>query len=128
MAGAIVYAKSNPACDPAPAERIELRHGGVTRLVPPSEIFWIEASGNYIEFHTIHGTILARQSLTSVGDLLRGNGFLSSHRGALVNSAHVCAIKAGGEQASHTIVLSSGDHVPLSRRKLGPFKALMRKS
>lgn len=102
--------------------RIEVRDRGRARLIEPCEIEWVQASGNYVEFHLGEGTVLARQSLHSLKEVLEASGFIASHRSTMVNPRHVASIRPGGEGESHFVALKSGAEVPLSRRKLKSFR------
>jgi len=101
---------------PRPGEdRIEIRDGGTAVFLPPSEILWVEAAGNYIEFHTPTRTHLVRGTLAAWDARLSGRGFVRVHRSRLVNRARVAAIKptASGDVE---ITLDDGRSLAGSRR------------
>lgn len=105
--------------------RIEVRDRGRVRLIEIDQIEWVQASGNYVEFHLHDGLLLARQSLQSLKDVLLGSGFIASHRSTMVNPRQVASIRAGGAGESHVVTFKSGAEAPLSRRKLKDFRKAM---
>lgn len=81
---------------PAPRpgeERIEIRDGGAAVFLPPGDILFVEAAGNYVEFHTAARTHLVRGTLSAWEAQLSARGFVRVHRSRLVNRARIAAIK-----------------------------------
>lgn len=80
---------------PARAEedRIEIRDGGSTVFLAPGALLWVEAAGNYVEFHTSARTHLARGTLAAWEARLAGKGFVRIHRSRLVNRRAIASIK-----------------------------------
>ena len=125
-AGMIVFVMLRQPSKSANVSRIEVRHKGKTRLLPLSDIYWIQASGNYTEIHSSDGLMVIRKPLSQFARELAGAGFLKSHRSALVNTRHVCAVKPGGNGQGYVVLLEDGHEAPLSRRALSEFKALVK--
>ena len=74
----------------APERRqLVVRDGGRTFVVPHADIVWIEAEDNCARIHTRGRTILVRESLRALADSLESNGFVRTHRSAIVNVVHV---------------------------------------
>lgn len=105
--------------------RIEVRQNGKAHTIGAAEIYWIEASGNYLQLHTARGMFTLRKSLSAISGEV-GPGFLKSHRGALVNACHVRAIEPVGAHDSYRVLLSSGASAPLSRHRLRGFRNLVK--
>lgn len=74
-------------------QRIEIRDGGAAVFLAPADLFFVEAAGNYVEFHTAAKTHLARGTLAAWEQRLAERGFVRVHRSRLVNRAHISAIK-----------------------------------
>jgi hypothetical protein len=81
-----------PASARAGDERIELRDGGASVFLPPADILFVEAAGNYVEFHTASKKHLIRGTLASWETRLAASGFVRVHRGRLVNRARIRAL------------------------------------
>jgi hypothetical protein len=103
--------------------RIEVRDGGAAIFLAPADIFFVEAAGNYVEFHTRARTHLVRGTLAHWERQLAARGFTRVHRSRLVNRAHVAALKptASGDLQ---ILLDDGRALAGSRRYREAFAAL----
>jgi hypothetical protein len=73
--------------------RIEIRDGGAALFLAPGDILFVEAAGNYVEFHTPARAHLVRGTLASWEAKLAGRGFARVHRSRLVNRARIGALK-----------------------------------
>lgn len=74
-------------------DRIEIRDGGAAVYLAPGDILYLEAAGNYVEFHTATRTHLVRGTLAAWETRLAGRGFARVHRSRLVNRARIAAMK-----------------------------------
>ena len=95
----LIYALLRPrqapdAVTPTAHTRIEVRHGGLTQFLNSSEVLFVEAAGNYVEFHTAERTYLVRGTLRAWETRLEGAGFVRVHRARLVNRAYIRAVKS----------------------------------
>jgi hypothetical protein len=73
--------------------RIEVRDGGAAVFLSPRDILFVEAAGNYIEFHTTARTHLVRATMAAWEARLATRGFVRVHRSRLVNRARIAALK-----------------------------------
>ncbi|MFD4907017.1 LytR/AlgR family response regulator transcription factor [Kitasatospora purpeofusca] len=74
---------ATPAEDP-PAEYIQVDRAGVTRLVPLTDIAYVEAHGDYARLHTADGEHLVRIPLAVLEERWAPHGFVRIHRSHLV--------------------------------------------
>lgn len=111
------YAAARRAAAPAPAGdgRIEIRDGGVALFLAPAEVLWVEAAGNYIEFHTGQRSHLVRGTLAAWEARLAAKGFVRVHRSRLVNRARISAIRPT-PSGDVEITLDDGRNIAGSRR------------
>lgn len=96
-------------------ERIEIRDGATAVFLPPSDILYVEAAGNYVQFHTAARTHLVRGTLATWEAKLAARGFVRAHRSRIINRARISALKptpAGDVE----ITLNTGATVTGSRR------------
>ena len=100
---------------PASSERIEIRDGASALFVTPAEIAWVEAAGNYVEFHLGSRRRIVRGTLSAWEDKLGPLGFVRAHRSRIVNRAHIRGIRPtpSGDMA---ITLEDGRELAASRR------------
>jgi hypothetical protein len=96
-------------------DRIEIRDGGAVVFLAPGELFWVEAAGNYVEFHTGARVHLARGTLTAWEARLAARGFVRVHRSRLINRARIASIKPT-PSGDVEITLSDGRTLAGSRR------------
>jgi hypothetical protein len=113
--------RASQAREPAAPARIEIRDGATAVFLPPGEILWVEAAGNYVEFQTAARTHLVRGTLAAWEGKLAGAGFVRVHRSRLVNRARIRALKPtpGGDVE---ITLDDGRAVLGSRRYRAGFE------
>jgi hypothetical protein len=110
------FARRREAASAAPPpDRIEVREGGRTLYLPPAEIAWLEAAGNYVEIHTASATHLIRGTLAAWEQRLTGLGFVRIHRSRLVNRSHVGALEPTGS-GDFEVTLTNGRKLQGSRR------------
>jgi hypothetical protein len=96
-------------------DRIEIRDGGTAVFLPPADILFVEAAGNYIEFHTAARTHLVRGTLSAWETRLAERGFARVHRSRLVNRTRIRALKPT-PSGDVEITLDDGKTVLGSRR------------
>lgn len=96
-------------------DRIEIRDGAAALFLAPGDVLWVEAAGNYVEFHTGARTHLVRGTLAAWEARLGARGFVRVHRSRLVNRARIAAIKPT-PSGDVEITLSDGRTLSGSRR------------
>ena len=73
------------------------------------DIYYIEASGNYIDIYTKNGIERYRTTLANMENELKGRSFLRCHKGYLVNIRHISRMK------NNEIELTEGSRLPVGR-------------
>lgn len=96
-------------------DRIEIRDGASAVFLAPGDVLWVEAAGNYIEFHTASRSHLVRGTLAAWEARLGTRGFVRVHRSRLVNRARIASIKPT-PSGDVEITLSDGRTLAGSRR------------
>lgn len=102
-------------------DRIEVRDGGAAVFLAPADVLWVEAAGNYVEFHTAARTHLVRGTLAAWETRLTARGFVRVHRSRLVNRARISAIKPT-PSGDVEITLDDGRALSGSRRYRGALE------
>ncbi len=97
----------------------KVRQGQRTILIDLQTVDWIEACGNYADFHRSGESFLVRKSLAALEREAKNFGFVRSHRSALVNLSRVSSLVSTDGQ---WVELKGGERVPLSRRRAAQFK------
>lgn len=98
-----------------PAKRLTLRQtdGRVVSLVP-SEIVWIEASGNNLTLHLRSTTLRLRATMSTFCDRVREFGFTRIHRSFAVNSSLVRELQPWSH-GEYVVVMEDGTRLNSSR-------------
>jgi DNA-binding LytR/AlgR family response regulator len=113
------------AAAPATSEEaLPVELGGVTRFVNRSEVFYVEAQGDYARLHTATGSHLVRLPLSTLEQRWGDAGFLRIHRSLLVSLAHVDEIRTENGRCS---VLVNGTELQVSRRHTPALRELVRR-
>lgn len=95
--------------------RLEVKDGNRTCFISPDDINWVEAAGNYVELHGQFGTLLHRQTLSSIEASLAGHGFARIHRSRVVRGASVASV-ATKPSGDFSVSLLDGTVLSGSRR------------
>ncbi len=95
--------------------RIELRDGKSVAFVAPADIHWVEAAGNYINFHCAGQSRLIRGTISAWEERLAPLGFVRIHRSRIVNRARITDIRPT-PSGDFEVTLVGGGTLPGSRR------------
>jgi two-component system LytT family response regulator len=96
-------------------ERLVIKSAGEVVFVSLSEIDWIEAADYYAAVHAGKKTHLLRRSMSELEQDLDQDVFCRIHRSAIVNLAHVRALRLG-EDGEYRVQMECGTELRLSRR------------
>ena len=107
---------------PAADESILVELAGVSRLVPRSEVLFVEAQGDYARLHTATESHLVRVPLTTLADQWRDSGFVRIHRSTLVAIGHIGEWRTEG---GRTTVIVGGHELVVSRRHTRALRDLL---
>jgi DNA-binding LytR/AlgR family response regulator len=100
-------------------EVIPVELAGTTRLLPRSQVRWVEAQGDYARLHTADGSHLIRAALTVLADRWADAGFVRIHRSYLVAVRRITELRLTG---SGYVVVVDGRELPVSRRHARELK------
>ena len=73
--------------------RIEIRSGASAVFLQPADILFVEAAGNYVEFHPSSRVHMVRGTLATWQARLASRGFVRAHRSRLINRGRIRALK-----------------------------------
>lgn len=98
-----------------PRKRLTLRQtdGRVVSIVP-SEVVWIEASGNNLTLHLRSTTLKLRATMTTFCDRVREHGFTRIHRSFAVNTALVHELQPWSH-GEYVVIMEDGTRLNSSR-------------
>jgi len=129
LATELVHAVSGtaPAGKPPTAERVErimIRDGGRTVLVPICDIDWIEAADYYVQLHVGAKSYLHREPMRDLEARLDPRRFVRIHRSTIVAIDRVAELHAS-THGDHCVRLRDGTELKLSRSRRGRLRVLL---
>lgn len=107
--------------------RLLVRESGSVHFIPLDEVDWIEAADYYARVHAGKRTELVRYSMSELEEQLDPQQFVRVHRSAIVNVSRIREIRVA-HQNHHSIVLSTGVSIPLSRSKKEMLEEVLTRS
>ncbi|MCP3139679.1 LytR/AlgR family response regulator transcription factor [Pyxidicoccus xibeiensis] len=96
------------------AERLVVKSGTQTLLVPVDAIDWVESAGNYVTLHVGREQHLLRETMAELEARLASRRFARVHRSALVNVDRIHSLSPT-LSGDHRLVLRDGQELTLSR-------------
>ena len=94
---------------------------GRTWMVERADVCWIQANGDYVRLHTVHGGAhLVRLPLALFEERWADHGFARIHRSYLIALRHVVEVRTGAAGAA--VVRVSGQDLAVSRRHAAELK------
>src|SRR5699024_7666746 len=117
------HLKSGAASPADPTLAVATARG--TRIVPLSEIEWIEAADNYSKIWVDGRSHLIRRPLHELEQLVVQHGFVRAHRSALLPIKRIHAVQTTVEKGT-VAILAGGEEIPISRRRRAAFTKLIR--
>ena len=97
------------------ADRIAVKAGTRTRIVPVAAIDYLAAAGNYVEIYAGPDRYLLRASLTEMEEKLPPAHFARIHRRVIVNLTRVVELRPAANRGDAIVVIQGGQELPLSR-------------
>ncbi|MCB0696356.1 MAG: response regulator [Chitinophagaceae bacterium] len=101
--------------------RIVVKDNGVIRIIPASDILYIEANDDYIKIFTKEGHFLKKSTLTRIENSFDTEAFIRVHRSYIVPVSQLIRIEPY-EKGSHIALLQSGVKVPVSKTGMEKLK------
>ncbi len=102
--------------------RLVVTEGSIKRFIDAREVDCFTADQKYVVVRVEGAELLLRESLDALEERLAPLGFVRAHRGALVRRG---AIKAYDATEGGTLILASGERIPVSRRAAARVRAAL---
>ncbi len=104
--------------------RIVIKDGSEIRILPASEIVFLEAYDDYVKIHHQDKVYLKKQTMNYFENTLNSEQFVRIHRSFIININKLTRIESY-EKNSYRAILVSGDRVPISRNYYQKLKSLL---
>lgn len=95
-------------------DRIVVKTGNKIKIIPLSDILFLEADDDYVKIHTPEGSFLKNKTLTHFEKLLGETNFVRVHRSFIVKINEITRIDPY-EKDSHLAILKTGEKIPVSK-------------
>lgn len=105
--------------------RIVVKDAGAIRIIPASDILYLEADDDYVRIFTPSQKFLKKATLTRLERSLDPQQFVRVHRSYIIPVGSVARIEPY-EKDSHLAILRSGARVPVSKAGLARLKEVLR--
>jgi two-component system LytT family response regulator len=106
------------------AQRIVVKDRGAIRIIPASEIQYIEAADDYVKIFTADGTFLKKATMGHIEASLDPAQFVRVHRSAIIPVSQIGKIEPY-EKESHIARLQCGANVPVSKAGMAKLKTVL---
>ena len=101
--------------------RIVVKDGSKIKIIPITQLQYIEAADDYVKLVTQEGIFLKNKTMSYYESTLASQQFIRIHRSYLVNSQLVTRIDAY-EKEGHIITLKTGQTLPVSKSGYAKLK------
>jgi two-component system, LytTR family, response regulator len=100
--------------NPERQDRIVVKTGNKIRIIPETDIWYLEADGDYVTVHTPEGKFLKSRTMQYFEHTLDARKFVRVHRSYIIQLQQMVRLEPY-EKDSHVAILKSGAQVPVSR-------------
>ncbi len=109
------------AFTPSQQGRIVVKDGSKIKIIPVSQIQYIESADDYAKIHTADGAYLKNRTMNFFEQSLEAYHFTRIHRSYIVNTQLITGIEPY-EKDGHLVILSTGVKIPVSKSGYSKLK------
>ena len=109
---------------PEEKNRIVVKTNAGIRILPVSELMYLEAYDDYVKIHTKEGMFLKKKTLSYYESSLGTQDFVRVHRSFLLRIDQITRIEQP-EKETHVALLKNGVKIPLSRSGYGKLISVL---
>lgn len=104
--------------------RIVVKDNGKIKIIPVSQVYYLEASDDYIKIHSTDAVFLKKKTMQYYENSLNSQEFIRIHRSYIVNSSFINRIDLA-EKESYSLLLTTGERIPVSKTGYGRLKEVL---
>jgi len=112
------------AQSPGQQNRIVVKVGNKIKIIPVSQIHYLEAADDYVKIITAEGSFLKKRTMSFFEQSLSNWHFARVHRSYIVNTQLITRIDAH-EKDSHLVLLNTGAKLPVSKTGYAKLKEIL---
>jgi two-component system LytT family response regulator len=109
---------------PSQQQRVVVKTGGKIKIIPLTDIHFLEAADDYVKIHTKEGAFLKNRTMSHFEKQLDPQQFVRTHRSYMVNVQQITRIDPY-EKEAHIAILRTGAHVPVSKSGYAKLKQVL---
>jgi two-component system, LytTR family, response regulator len=109
---------------PMQSNRIVVKDNGKIKIIPFTQVQYIEAADDYVKIHAEDGNFLKKQTMQYFEYNLPSAEFIRVHRSFIVNAQLINRIDPH-EKDSHLVLLTTGVRLPVSKVGFGKLKDVL---
>jgi len=109
---------------PVQSGRVVVKDGSKIKIIPVTQIQYLEAADDYVKIHIAEGSFLKKKTMQFFEDSLAPFHFVRVHRSYIINTQLITRIDVH-EKDSHLALLSSGVRVPVSKAGYTKLKGVL---
>lgn len=109
---------------PLESNRIVVKDNGKIKIIPFTQVQYIEAADDYVKIHIVDGNFLKKQTMQYFEDNLPSTEFIRVHRSYIINAQLINRIDPH-EKDSHLVLLTTGVRLPVSKAGFGKLKDVL---
>jgi two-component system LytT family response regulator len=106
---------------PAQQNRVVVKDGSKIKIIPVSQIQYLEAADDYVKIITQDGTFLKKRTMSFFETSLSAFHFVRVHRSFIVNTQLITRIDPY-EKEGHVLLLTTGAKLPVSKAGYAKLK------
>lgn len=112
------------AQSPEQQNRIVVKDGNKIKIIPVTQIHYLEAADDYVKIVTADGSFLKKRTMSFFESSLNAWHFVRTHRSYIVNTQLITRIDAH-EKDSHLLLLNTGARLPVSKTGYAKLKQVL---
>lgn len=109
---------------PVQANRIVVKDNGKIKIIPVSQVQYLEAADDYVKIFTATGSFLKKTTMQYFEDNLPAHEFIRIHRSYIISAQLITRIDPH-EKDSHQVLLTTGARLPVSKAGYSKLKEVL---
>jgi two-component system LytT family response regulator len=109
---------------PVQRERVVVKQGTIIKIIPVSDIDFLESADDFVKIHTRDGAFLKNKTMGYFEQTLDNSQFVRTHRSYIVQISQITRIDPY-EKDSFVAVLKNGKKIPVSRSGYPRLRAVL---
>lgn len=106
------------------SNRIVVKENGKIKIIPITQVHYLEGADDYIKIHTADGVFLKKKTMQYFEDSLPAQEFIRIHRSYIVSTQLITRVDLM-EKESYSLLLTTGARLPVSKTGYTKLKLIL---